>query len=74
MKYTQENPNVSGQNERTNSKMSITKEQAKYWYSVAKKDILEGNREGAWNVLRWLRENNAWFHAKLLERALRNST
>ncbi len=68
---TENNEFVSVQEEEIGSKMSITKEQAKYWYAVAKKDISEGNREGAWNVYRWLSENNAWFHAKLLRKALR---
>lgn len=73
MKETKKNENVSQEDERTKSKMSITKEQAKYWYSVAKKDIVDGNREGAWNVYRWLKENNAWFHARHLRRALVNT-
>ena len=34
-------------------KMTITKEQAKYWYAVAKKDLAEGNTEGAWNILKY---------------------
>jgi hypothetical protein len=66
--------NVSPQENETESKMSITKEQAKYWYAVAKKDLTDGNREGAWNIYRWLSENNAWFHAKLLKNAIKNST
>jgi hypothetical protein len=70
MKETVKNENVSFENEKTETKMTITKEQAKYWYSVAKKDVAEGNREGAWNVYRWLKENNAWFHAKHLRRML----
>ncbi len=70
MKETVKNENVSLDNEKTETKMAITKEQAKYWYSVAKKDVAEGNREGAWNVYRWLKENNAWFHAKQLQRML----
>ncbi len=70
MKETEKNENVSFDNEKTTAKMTITKEQAKYWYSVAKKDVAEGNKEGAWNVYRWLKENNAWFHAKLLRRML----
>jgi hypothetical protein len=73
MKETKKLENVSVNKERNGIKMSITKEQAKYWYQVAKKDIKEGNREGAWNVYRWLKENNAWFHAKHLRRALRNA-
>ncbi|UCE73981.1 MAG: hypothetical protein JSV56_13330 [Methanomassiliicoccales archaeon] len=64
---------VSKVDEGIGSKMNITKEQAKYWYSVAKRDIAEGNREGAWNVYRWLKENNAWFHAKQLRMALKNA-
>lgn len=51
-------------------KMSITTEQAKYWYAVAKKDLIEGNREGALNLLKWLQENNAWHHAKALKKAI----
>lgn len=74
MKNIQEKENVPQYEEQTNSQMSITKEQAKYWYSVAKKDLAEGNREGAWNIYRWLSENNAWFHAKLLKNAIRNSS
>jgi hypothetical protein len=70
MKETVKNENVSFVNEKTVAQMTITKEQAKYWYSVAKKDVAEGNREGAWNVYRWLKENNAWFHAKQLRRML----
>lgn len=66
--------NVSSQEDVSGTTMGITKEQAKYWYSVAKKDLVDGNREGAWNVYRWLKENNAWFHAKQLRRALRNAT
>jgi hypothetical protein len=54
--------------------MNITKEQAKYWYAVAKKDIADGNKEGAWNIYRWLSENNAWFHANLLKNAIKNSS
>lgn len=68
MKEIKNRKNVS-ENKKEN-KMNITKEQAKYWFNVAKKDIAEGNREGAWNVYRWLKENNAWFHAKHLRRAL----
>jgi hypothetical protein len=71
MQKTENNENVSFENEKTPAPMSITKEQAKYWYAVAKKDLAEGNREGAWNVYRWLSENNAWFHAKLLRKALK---
>ncbi len=73
MKETENVEKVSQKEERNGTKMSITKEQAKYWYSVAKKDIAEGNKEGAWNVYRWLKENNAWFHAKHLRQALRNT-
>ena len=73
MKEMKKAENVSQKEEKTESKMSITKEQAKYWYTVAKKDIADGNRDGAWNVYRWLKENNAWFHAKHLRRALRNA-
>jgi hypothetical protein len=73
MKETKNVEKVSQQEERNGTKMSITKEQAKYWYCVAKKDIAEGNKEGAWNVYRWLEENNAWFHAKHLRQALRNA-
>lgn len=51
--------------------MEITIEQAKYWYSVAKKDLIDGNKEGAWNIYRWLTDNNAWFHAKLLKKQIR---
>lgn len=68
MKEMKNNENVS-ENKKEN-KMNITKEQAKYWFNVAKKDLAEGNREGAWNVYKWLKENNAWFHAKHLRRAL----
>lgn len=74
MNNTQEMENVPQHEEITPSQMNITKEQAKYWYSVAKKDLAEGNREGAWNIYRWLSENNAWFHAKLLKKAIRNSS
>ena len=70
MKETKTKENVSEHEERNGKKMSITKEQAKYWYAVAKKDLLDGNKEGAWNVYRWLKENNAWFHAKQLRKAL----
>ncbi|MEE9152107.1 MAG: hypothetical protein V3U20_09790 [Thermoplasmata archaeon] len=73
MKETKNIEEVSRQEERLETKMGITKEQAKYWYSVAKKDIAEGNKEGAWNVYRWLKENDAWFHANHLRRALRNA-
>lgn len=73
MKEVEKTENVSQQEEQLGTKMNITKEQAKYWYAVAKKDIAEGNKEGAWNVYRWLKENNAWFHAKHLHRALRNA-
>lgn len=73
MKEVEKIENVSQEEESANAKMNITKEQAKYWYSIAKKDIVEGNREGAWNVYRWLKENNAWFHAKHLRRALRDA-
>ncbi len=74
MSNTKEIENVPQYEEQTSSQMGITKEQAKYWYSVAKKDLAEGNREGAWNIYRWLSENNAWFHAKLLKKAIRSST
>jgi hypothetical protein len=74
MKNMQNVENVSSLENEKESKMSITKEQAKYWYAVAKKDIADGNREGAWNIYRWLSENNAWFHAKLLKNAIKNST
>ena len=70
MKKTVKNEKVSEEKETPRKEMSITKEQAKYWFAVAKKDIAEGNREGAWNVYRWLSENNAWFHAKQLKKAL----
>jgi hypothetical protein len=73
MENTQKMENVPQHEEKANVHMNITKEQAKYWYSVAKKDLAEGNREGAWNIYRWLSENNAWFHAKLLKTAIRNS-
>ena len=73
MKETKKIENVSEKEKHTENKMNITKEQAKYWYSVAKKDIADGNREGAWNVYRWLKENNAWFHARNLRRALVNT-
>jgi len=73
MKETKKIENVSEKDKHTENKMNITKEQAKYWYSVAKKDIADGNREGAWNVYRWLKENNAWFHARNLRRALVNT-
>ena len=42
MKKNQKTQNVSPEKEQTGKEMSITKEQAKYWYSVAKKDISEG--------------------------------
>ncbi|UCE37431.1 MAG: hypothetical protein JSW00_18555 [Thermoplasmata archaeon] len=71
MQKTENNEIVSESEDNIGAKMSITKEQAKYWYAVAKKDLSEGNREGAWNVYRWLKENNAWFHAKQLHNALR---
>jgi len=74
MKKTEKTQNVPDVKEQPKKEMSITKEQAKYWYSVAKKDISEGNREGAWNIYRWLSENNAWFHAKQLKKALRAPT
>lgn len=51
--------------------MRITKEQAKYWYRVAKKDIQDGNLDGARNVHRWLLENKAWYHARFLGNLLR---
>jgi hypothetical protein len=73
MENTQKVENVPQHEEKANVHMNITKEQAKYWYSVAKKDLAEGNREGAWNIYRWLSENNAWFHAKLLKTAIRSS-
>ena len=73
MKEIKNIKNVSEKEKHTENKMSITKEQAKYWYSVAKKDIADGNREGAWNVYRWLKENNAWFHARHLRKALVNT-
>ncbi len=73
MKEVKKSENVSEKEERTGKPMNITKEQAKYWYTVAKKDIAEGNKEGAWNVYRWLKENNAWYHAKYLRRALRET-
>ena len=73
MKENEKAEVVSELDERTGTTMSITKEQAKYWYAVAKKDLAEGNREGAWNVYRWLKENNAWFHAKHLRKAIRNA-
>ncbi len=73
MKEVVSTENVSRQEERSGTKMNITKEQAKYWYAIAKKDLVDGNREGAWNVYRWLKENNAWFHAKHLRKALRNA-
>jgi hypothetical protein len=66
----EKNVSVNGESAK---KMKITKEQAKYWFNVAKKDLAEGNREGAWNVYKWLKENNAWFHAKHLRRALVNT-
>ena len=74
MKKTESTPNVPQENEQPRKEMVITKEQAKYWYAVAKKDLTEGNREGAWNIYRWLSENNAWFHAKQLKKALRTAT
>jgi hypothetical protein len=74
MKKTEKTDNVSVEEKEPKKEMSITKEQAKYWYSVAKKDISEGNREGAWNIYRWLSDNNAWFHAKQLKKALRTTT
>ncbi|UCF08575.1 MAG: hypothetical protein JSW28_02485 [Thermoplasmata archaeon] len=73
MKDVKKAENVSEPEKEKNARMTITKEQAKYWFSVAKKDIAEGNREGAWNVYRWLSENNAWFHAKQLRKALVNT-
>ena len=73
MKKTEKTDNVSVREKEPRKEMSITKEQAKYWYSVAKRDIAQGNREGAWNVYRWLKENNAWFHAKQLRIALKNA-
>ena len=51
--------------------MTITKEQADYWEKVALLDIRDGNREGAWNVHRWLKENNALDHAVKLRNALK---
>jgi hypothetical protein len=74
MKNAQNLENVSSQENEPASKMNITKEQAKYWYAVAKKDIADGNKEGAWNIYRWLSENNAWFHANLLKNAIKNSS
>ena len=63
------------ENERSPSgSMKITKEQAKYWYSVAKKDVQEGNLDGARNVHRWLVENKAWYHAKFLGYLLKNTS
>ncbi len=66
--------NVSKECERKSTQMRITKEQAKYWYSVAKKDIADGHKEAAWNIYRWFKENNAWFHAKQLQNALSKTT
>ena len=63
--------NVRNSEMKKDSSMVITKEQAKYWYSVAKKDIQEGNLEGARNVHRWLIENRAWYHARFLENLIR---
>ena len=57
---------VRSDNRTKTAPMQITKEQAKYWYSVAKKDVKDGNLEGARNVHRWLLENKAWYHAKFL--------
>ncbi len=74
MNKTVKNQNVSVEKEQLRKEMAITKEQAKYWFAVAKKDLSEGNREGAWNIYRWLSENNAWFHAKQLKKALRAMT
>jgi hypothetical protein len=74
MKNAQNLENVSSQEIEPATKMNITKEQAKYWYAVAKKDIADGNKEGAWNIYRWLSENNAWFHANLLRKAIKNSS
>lgn len=50
--------------------MGITKEQAKYWFAVAKKDLSNGNIISAKNVYEWLKQNNAWYHAKLLKKAI----
>ena len=74
MKKPERTQNMPTEKELPKKEMSITKEQAKYWYSVAKKDLSDGNREGAWNIYRWLSENNAWFHAKQLKKALRTTT
>lgn len=53
-----------------NVEMTITDDQAKYWFTVAKKDLSEGNKEGAWNVFRWLKENNATDYASKLRDAI----
>jgi hypothetical protein len=74
MKKTEKTPSETEVKTQPKKEMTITKDQAKYWYSVAKKDISEGNREGAWNIYRWLSDNNAWFHAKQLKKALRAAT
>ena len=73
MNETAKESKVSEEEKAPKKEMTITKEQAKYWYAVAKKDLAEGNREGAWNVYRWLSDNNAWFHAKQLKKALRST-
>lgn len=49
---------------------TITPQQAKYWYAVAKKDISEGNIDGAYNLLKWFKEKNQDWYADLLEKAL----
>lgn len=49
----------------------VTIQQAKYWYSVAKKDLTVGNLDGADGVYCWLVSNNAWFHARLLKKAIK---
>lgn len=52
---------------------TITDEQANYWMKVAKKDIEEDNRESAWNVQRWLQENNAVQQAKAVKDAIKST-
>lgn len=48
----------------------LTKEQAKYWYAVAKKDISEGNIEGAYNLLKFFETHDNKMYARLLKKAI----
>lgn len=55
------------------SSMQITKEQADYWLNIAYNDIDDNNREGAWNIYRWLKELSAFEHAGKIQQYIKES-